>query len=119
MQRQRQTYEMIDPTSASGSRSPISTGDPDRAGVMHKVGGLGHVQACRAQQQQHKAGDDGEQDAIHGLHAVLKAARRDPGPNLGLNRGSLGRRGHINCRSNLRSLIGIVPNGSIRITSLI
>ena len=41
-------------------------GDPDCAGVVHEVGGLGHVQAGRAKQQQHSAGDDGEQDAIHG-----------------------------------------------------
>jgi hypothetical protein len=56
----------IVPTTASGSRLSISTCDPDRAGVMHEVGGLGHVQAGRAQQQQHSAADDGEQDAIHG-----------------------------------------------------
>jgi hypothetical protein len=41
-------------------------GDPDRAGVVHEVGGLGHVQAGRAEEQQHGGGDDGEANAIHG-----------------------------------------------------
>jgi hypothetical protein len=38
---------------------------------MHEVGGLGHVQATRAEEQQHRGGDDGEQDVIHRLHADL------------------------------------------------
>ena len=44
----------------------ISTGDPERACVMQEVGGFGHVQAGRAEEQQQCGGDDGEQDAIHG-----------------------------------------------------
>ena len=51
---------------SGGECLPTSTGDPDRAGVMHEVGGLGHVQAGRAKEQQHSGGDDGEQDTIHG-----------------------------------------------------
>jgi hypothetical protein len=31
---------------------------------MHEVGGLGHVQTGRAEEQQHSAGDDSEVDAI-------------------------------------------------------
>ena len=50
-------------------RLPASTSNPDRAGVMHEVGGLGHVQAGRAEEQQHSGGDDGEADAIHGRQA--------------------------------------------------
>ena len=57
--------EIVPPQPASGSRLPISTCDPDRAGVIHEVGGIGHVQAGRAKEQQHSGGDDGEQDAIH------------------------------------------------------
>jgi hypothetical protein len=45
---------------------PISTSDPDRTGVMHEVGGLGHVQAGSGEQQQHSGRNDGEQDVIHG-----------------------------------------------------
>ena len=43
-----------------------STGDTDCAGVRHEIGGLGHVQAGRAQEQQHSGGDDSKVDAIHG-----------------------------------------------------
>ena len=50
----------------SGERLCLSTGNPDRAVVIHEVGGLGHVETNRAEEQQHSAGDDGEQDAIHG-----------------------------------------------------
>ena len=37
---------------------------------MHEFGGLGHVQAGRAEEQQHSGGDDGEVDAIHGRQAM-------------------------------------------------
>jgi len=36
-----------------GECLPASTGDPDRAGVMHEVGGLGHVEAGCTEEQQH------------------------------------------------------------------
>jgi hypothetical protein len=67
-------------------RSNLSrTGDADRAGVIHDVGSVGHVQAARAEEQQHRGGDDGEQDVIHRLHADLlketpvKARGNEPG----------------------------------------
>ena len=41
-------------------------GDPDCAGVVNEVRGLGHVQAGRADEQQQRGGDDGEANAIHG-----------------------------------------------------
>lgn len=44
---------------------PVSTGDPDRAGVIHDVASIGHVQADRDKQQQNRGGDEGEQNAIH------------------------------------------------------
>jgi hypothetical protein len=52
---------------------------------MHDVGSVGHVQAARAEEQQHRGGDDGEQDVIHRLHADLlketpvKARGNEPG----------------------------------------
>ena len=54
----------------SGERLPPSTGNPDRAGVMHEFGGLGHVHAGRSKEQQHSGGDDGEVDAIHGRQTM-------------------------------------------------
>jgi hypothetical protein len=64
--RRRNNYARRLGSFLAAGRLPASTGDPDRAGVMHEVGGLGHVQAGRTEQQQHSAGNDGEQDALHG-----------------------------------------------------
>jgi len=36
-----------------GECLPALIGDPDRAGVMHEVGGLGHVEAGCTEEQQH------------------------------------------------------------------
>jgi hypothetical protein len=47
------------------SRSNLfRTGDPDRAGVIHDVAGIGHVQAGRDKKQQNRGDNDGEQNAI-------------------------------------------------------
>ena len=52
-------------------RLSTSTGDPDRAGVMHEVGGIGHDRLAAPRSKQHTGGDDGEQDAIHGRKKIL------------------------------------------------
>ena len=60
----RQINWMV-PSEASRSKL-FRAGNPDRAGVIHDVGGGGHVQAGCADQQQHSGYDDGEQNAVHG-----------------------------------------------------
>ena len=73
------------PSECTSRSNLFRTGDPDRAGAMHDVGSVGHVQAARAEVQQHRGGDDGEQDVIHRLHADLlketpvKARGNEPG----------------------------------------